>query len=151
MSEEGRTYQDKFMLRMPEGLRDRIKVAAQANGRSMNAEIVDCLEEHYPAEPLLEDLIYLAREVVGDFQDAPDYARLKELRDVLSNLVDALRVGKENGYSLPQVVLFESLERDFPELYESVKHGRLKLEDAMKFVEIADRDRYLESQRGGKI
>lgn len=40
---------DKFMLRLPDGMRDRIKAAADANGRSMNAEIVATLEEKYPA------------------------------------------------------------------------------------------------------
>lgn len=35
---------DKYVLRLPDGMRDRIKAAAQKSGRSMNAEIVDRLE-----------------------------------------------------------------------------------------------------------
>lgn len=31
---------DKFMLRLPDGMRERIKEVADASGRSMNAEIV---------------------------------------------------------------------------------------------------------------
>jgi hypothetical protein len=31
---------DKFMLRMPDGMRDRIKASAEDNKRSMNAEII---------------------------------------------------------------------------------------------------------------
>ena len=31
---------DQFKIRMPDGLRDQIKAAADANGRSMNAEII---------------------------------------------------------------------------------------------------------------
>lgn len=46
---ENRTLNDKFMLRLPDGMRDRIKAAAEANNRSMNAEIVATLEEKYPA------------------------------------------------------------------------------------------------------
>ena len=42
------------MLRLPDGLRDRIKTVAEANNRSMNAEIVAVLEENYPA-PLEDD------------------------------------------------------------------------------------------------
>ena len=38
-----------MMVRMSEGLRDRIKAAAEANGRSQNSEIVATLEEMYPA------------------------------------------------------------------------------------------------------
>lgn len=54
---------DKFILRLPDGLRDRIKLAADRSGRSMNAEIVAVLEAEYPADdaPLtlqeLNDLI----------------------------------------------------------------------------------------------
>lgn len=40
--------QDKFVLRLPDGMRERIKEAAAANNRSMNAEIVATLEEKYP-------------------------------------------------------------------------------------------------------
>jgi len=38
---------DKFMLRMPEGMRDRIAEAARINNRSMNAEIVHRIEESF--------------------------------------------------------------------------------------------------------
>lgn len=36
---------DKFLLRLPDGMRDRLKVAADENKRSMNSEIVARLEE----------------------------------------------------------------------------------------------------------
>lgn len=45
---------DKFMLRLPDGMRDRIKSVADANGRSMNAEIVSTLSEAYPQKALPE-------------------------------------------------------------------------------------------------
>lgn len=35
---------DRYIVRFPEGMRDEIKSAAEANGRSMNAEIVARLE-----------------------------------------------------------------------------------------------------------
>lgn len=43
---------DAFNIRLPPGMRDRIKAAADAHGRSMNAEIVTTLEAHYPAVSL---------------------------------------------------------------------------------------------------
>lgn len=43
-----RAWKDQYLLRMPDGLRDRIKRAAEANNRSMNAEIVAALTEKYP-------------------------------------------------------------------------------------------------------
>ncbi len=40
-----------MMVRVSEGLRDRIKSSADANGRSQNSEIVATLEEAYPPPP----------------------------------------------------------------------------------------------------
>lgn len=42
---------DQFSLRLPDGMRDRIKTAAAANGRTMNAEIVHQLTA-YEAGPM---------------------------------------------------------------------------------------------------
>ena len=47
---------DQYMLRFPEGLRDRIKTAADLNGRSMNSEIVARLEKSFEDAPSPEDL-----------------------------------------------------------------------------------------------
>ncbi len=51
MSEDqNRSLNDKFMLRLPDGMRDRIKDAAAKGNRSMNAEIIGTLELAYPDE-----------------------------------------------------------------------------------------------------
>lgn len=44
---------DQYMVRFPDGMRDRLKEAAASNNRSMNAEIVDLLERSldFPALP----------------------------------------------------------------------------------------------------
>jgi|GEM_PF-3896209 len=56
---ESRSLTDKFMLRLPDGMRDRIKAKADENGRSMNAEIVATLEDKYPYRVF--DAVELAR------------------------------------------------------------------------------------------
>lgn len=38
---------DKFMLRLPDGMRARIAEVAKGNGRSMNTEIVTRLQESF--------------------------------------------------------------------------------------------------------
>ncbi len=62
--------QDKFIVRLPDGLRDRIRSAADSNHPSMNAEVVALLEEHYPAptpekvtEPAARILLWLAQRI----------------------------------------------------------------------------------------
>lgn len=39
---------EKYVLRLPAGMRERIKAAATRNNRTMNAEIVAVLEEKFP-------------------------------------------------------------------------------------------------------
>lgn len=49
--------QDRFIVRLPDGMRDRIKAAAERNGRSMNSEIVEALLRNYPEPATPEDVI----------------------------------------------------------------------------------------------
>jgi plasmid stability protein len=41
---------EKFILRLPAGMRDRLKAIAAANRRTMNAEIIERLEDSLRAE-----------------------------------------------------------------------------------------------------
>lgn len=70
MTEYPSSTLDKYIIRMPDGLRDRIREKADANRRSMNAEIVALLQEHYPPqtpetvqEPAARILLWLARRI----------------------------------------------------------------------------------------
>ncbi len=47
MSDFPSQQQDKFVLRLPDGMRVRIRAAAEAGGRSMNSEIVARLETSF--------------------------------------------------------------------------------------------------------
>lgn len=68
MSEEfpSRTL-DKIVIRAPDGLRDRLKDAASASGRSMNAEIVARLETSFATrigDERAEEVIAVVRGLV---------------------------------------------------------------------------------------
>jgi hypothetical protein len=84
---------DQFPLRLPDGLRNRIKGAADRNGRSMNAEIVRALEIAFP-EPVsvgarLADLGVLfsaLRKVRG--YDAAVEAITDEILDIITSGAD---------------------------------------------------------------
>lgn len=45
---------EKYVLRLPAGMRNRIKAAATRNMRSMNAEIVAVLVGQFPEMPITE-------------------------------------------------------------------------------------------------
>lgn len=64
----------KFIIRLPEGMRDRIAGAAKANGRSMNAEIVQRLEDSF------------ARQAVDAVADVN--AMIREIREEMARLAE---------------------------------------------------------------
>ncbi|MGC9445990.1 Arc family DNA-binding protein [Cereibacter johrii] len=76
---------DKVIVRLPDGMRDRIKTAAEANNRSMNAEIVATLEEKYPA-PTAFDFASIGHflEFIEAANDEAEFgARLRAANDAL--------------------------------------------------------------------
>lgn len=90
MSEQKTVYPsrtaDQFVIRLPDGMRDRLKEAAHANGRSMNSEIVSRLQSTLDSDV----------SVKVDMSDDPTLAdevaalvvkRLAQKPDVLAKLV----------------------------------------------------------------
>lgn len=63
---------DRFIVRMPDGLRDRIAHAAKANNRSMNSEVVATLEEKYPGddEAKIREIQAIVKKMSPEQQDA---------------------------------------------------------------------------------
>lgn len=75
-------HQDKFVLRLPDGMRDRIKLAAEVNNRSMNAEIVATLEEKYPA-------IFTRAAIMKMMQEGLAFSRRREGRRGWPEIMEA--------------------------------------------------------------
>lgn len=78
--------QDKFIARLPDGLRERLKTAANRNKRSMNAELVHALELHLTTEEYNVDL-EAAREV---WLNDPNY-RADEFPELSNSIMPATK------------------------------------------------------------
>lgn len=63
-------HQDQFVLRLPDGMRDRIAREAKSNNRSMNAEIVARLDESLGSR-VSDRLNWALREIAVDFGHEP--------------------------------------------------------------------------------
>ncbi|WP_225028319.1 Arc family DNA-binding protein [Xinfangfangia pollutisoli] len=75
-SERKPQTQDKFILRLPDGMRDRIKAAAEANNRSMNSEILAALDEKFPPPFSRQETMRMIKASLIMFAD--DKAGLRE-------------------------------------------------------------------------
>jgi len=98
--------QDQFVLRLPDGMREQIKEKAEANSRSMNAEIVAAIEAALEQPDLSTTQL---REMLDEEREA--YTRLEKLYDsafdVALNYKDLLRSTK--GRMLHFVTMLKSL------------------------------------------
>ncbi|MBO9108729.1 Arc family DNA-binding protein [Agrobacterium sp. S2/73] len=79
MSDTSNRDANRFIIRMPEGLRDRIKAVAEQNNRSMNAEIVGTLQSYYPERMTLPDLRDYLRDLTSSYVDSPSGEILEEI------------------------------------------------------------------------
>jgi plasmid stability protein len=78
---------ERFQIRMPDGLRDRIRMAAERNNRSMNAEILNALESKFPAPIALEDTVADIQQAIKLFRKFKGKILLEGLADDLDYLI----------------------------------------------------------------
>jgi hypothetical protein len=96
--------QDKFVLRLPTGMRDRISKSAEANKRSMNAEIVQALEQLFPPEPDIIDVIDKVHSAIASAQTANSFPYRATLIEALDKLSDRLSSGIEFDQYSPKTL-----------------------------------------------
>lgn len=95
--------QDKFVLRLPDGMRDKIRRASEASNRSMNAEIVMAIDYwlqlelpylQFPEGANADDIARAAAEVRKDFAEI----RLSALYEMVKTaVVEALQESTSSG------------------------------------------------------
>ncbi|AVR88999.1 Arc family DNA-binding protein [Thauera aromatica] len=90
---------DQFVVRFPDGMRDRLKEAAHANGRSMNAEIVARLQASFeqpaPANIRLIDRISDSPSIVDEIAAKLAQMTPEQLARPLADILEDLRHTQE--------------------------------------------------------
>lgn len=66
--------QERFIIRLPNGMRDRIAEVAKASGRSMNSEIVHYLGKVFPAQVAFDHAKQQEAQAERDQQMRKDWA-----------------------------------------------------------------------------
>lgn len=117
MSGNSRTA-DKFVVRLPDGMRERVGLTARSHHRSMNSEIINTLDMHHRLldmghGPLLKKLLQ-GEELPGTIVAAPERVRagdpavfneavwMVEKLEVKGNLVYATITRENPSNSLPE-------------------------------------------------
>ena len=121
--------EDKYVLRLPDGMRDRIKQEAERNGRSMNAEIVQRLED-FPSVMQAWETESRARAKLAEDKERleSEFHRLEEVRDrffdkdgkqkpvltISQTLLDRIRIAAEKNRRSLDAEAQVALEKAFP-------------------------------------
>ncbi|MGA1804424.1 Arc family DNA-binding protein [Rhizobium sp. HT1-10] len=92
-----RTNTDQFQLRLPPGLRDRIKAYADRHNRSLNAEIVRVLEREYPEQWPLDVRLTQLQVMANALTKALDVPKLDELGAAIEDMLGAVATGQVSG------------------------------------------------------
>lgn len=113
--------QDKFMLRFPDGMRDRIREEAEANGRSMNAEIILRLEASLAGDAVLSDDLPTAEEALALAASSQSRIKLLVQEYFFEQIMDCISGGgRETTISLDELL------RRHPDIDEHSDTNQLK-------------------------
>jgi len=117
-----RSKPDQYQLRFPPGLRDRLKKAADKRGRSMNAEIINRLENSFKGwpRPVLSDVLF------ERVRNAPAHKR-----DELEKEIDAMVTQAVERALPPSTAIYQDLSEVFGRLVERApeeERGALRAE-----------------------
>lgn len=99
---------DKFVIRFPDGMRDRIKADADKNDRSMTAEIIERLKAPDPSDALQTILRMERQKLTAEMEEGLARQRLAYLATIYRVLDKHLRPFIQ---SLPHSDLLDVLDR----------------------------------------
>ncbi|WP_241609717.1 Arc family DNA-binding protein [Rosenbergiella australiborealis] len=79
--------QDKFTVRFPEGMRDAIAERAKANGRSMNSEIIQMLQDAFEKEKFTDYMLDHSMEEIVSSKEGLNVI-IDQLKKIAENIDD---------------------------------------------------------------
>lgn len=104
--------QDKYVLRMPDGMRNQLKAAAEKNNRSMNAEIVGRLEAYDMLQWRMGELMEEKERLSAQLEATK--AALVEQKTISAQLQHLIHMRSEESHRDQETA--EAIQEQFNEL-----------------------------------
>jgi hypothetical protein len=129
MSDEGRkpvANIPPFGLRMQPDLKARVEESARRNGRSLNGEIVQALEQFFPPEPSLDELLDEIERMTSSVYNKALPGYRKKLFERLRAVSEMIERGEmPESLAMMEVLSPEEVERK-KSIAANVRRMRLK-------------------------
>lgn len=110
-----RTNIEQFQLRLPPGLRDRVKAYAERRGTSINTEIVRVLEREFPIQWPFKDRLRGLADAMSILSAGKDDPRVNELIVAFKETVQGVVSGRVTGVPTETREAIESMWRRYQE------------------------------------
>lgn len=120
---------DKFLLRFPDGLRDRIKARASENGRSMNAEIIQMLAEVMEDEKRFEESLLEDPDALDDLNSELEIAEIAQR---------ATRTPATVTFAARLFARLEALEESIERKIEALEKSRIEQLERLRQLDDTD-------------
>lgn len=120
---------ERFQVRLPPGLRDRIKAYAERHGRSMNTEIVRVLENEFPEPFQIGDRLNELASLMSVLAAGASDTRIDQALASIEETVEGIVSGRVSDVDLETRERVEQLwrayrERRGEEEYEAIKDAQ---------------------------
>lgn len=120
---------ERFQVRLPAGLRDRIKAYAERHGRSMNTEIVRVLEREFPEQWEIDDRMAQLGEMLAVLKGGVADPRIDKFVSEFQETVEGVVTGRVLGVSEEARAAVEELwrvyrDRVLEQEYENLKDNQ---------------------------
>lgn len=113
--------QDQFLLRLPDGMRERIKAKADRADMSMNEAIVWALERAFPPPATFEEKVAELVELVAVMKGDDTYHLVDKLVEEIHETLD-----KVSSYRIKARPNFRNMVNDRYERLQEEEHERLR-------------------------
>lgn len=157
MSEKDRYPSDaaeRFQIRLPPGLRDRIKAYAERHGRSMNTEIVRVLEREFPETWPLSVQITSLVSLSNALKETIGTEEVNKLGDKLLATVEGIASGRVKGVddaTRTEVASWlHEWKAEFDDAYRDDFEGNLDEEETQTWERVGSTAKFVDPSEKGE-
>lgn len=149
---------DQFQLRLPPGMRERIKSKADRAGMSMNDAILWCLERHFPAPATLEAKISHLSTLVALLKRGNDFEQqIDTLIDDLDSTLRDVANGKIKTSTDFRANVFSQIDEwdgdaaeDATDPFDDENWSSYRSDETPEYVPVADDDPFADPPKKQK-
>lgn len=116
---------DKVLVRMPDGMRDKLKALAKTNNRTLNAEIIARLQNSFENRLLSQEQLSIIEDGAKVLGYTPNTEKFEQAVSAMATEVQEA-AAKEADESIKSMLKLVFIQREHPEAFERLIDSGIK-------------------------